>query len=269
MDATENYFAANQNLWNERVASHMASDFYRVADFRAGKTSLNAIELNALGDVRGKSLLHLQCHFGLDTLSWAREGATVTGVDFSGEAIKAAEKLRDEMKLNGNFIECNIYDLPEKSGKQFDIVFTSYGTIGWLPDLDKWAKIVSQFLKPGGIFLIVDFHPFLWMFDEQLRELKYSYFNDAVIVSEINGSYADEAERKEQPKKTEYGWNHNFAEVTGALLKQGLQITAFEEFPYSPYNCFENLIQRQDGMWIHKTHGEKFPMLYSIKAVKS
>jgi 2-polyprenyl-3-methyl-5-hydroxy-6-metoxy-1,4-benzoquinol methylase len=261
----QTYFAANRDLWNSRVSDHLTSGFYSVGDFRNGKNPLMRVELEQLGDVSGKSLLHLQCHFGMDTLAWARLGATVTGMDISDEAIRAAEKLRDETGLDGEFVCCNLYDLPDHLEGQFDIVFTSYGTIGWLPDLDRWAKVVAHFLKPGGTFFIADFHPVVWMLDEELKNIRYSYFNREVIATEASGSYAA---KNGKPAQAEYGWNHSFGEIFSALLNHGLKISHFEEYPFTPYNCFANLEQRSDGMWISKDHGEKLPMMYSLKAVK-
>ena len=254
---------------------HRDSAFYDLDGFKKGQSSLNKIELEQLGDVSGKTLLHLQCHFGLDTMSWEREGAIVTGVDLSDEAIKLAREISSELKLNAKFICSNIYDLIDSSKAplregfgeaSFDIVFTSYGTIGWLPDLDKWAAVVSHCLKPGGIFYIADFHPTLWMMDEEFKQIKYNYFNTEVIAEETSGTYTD---RDAPIRSTEYSWNHPFSEILTALISQGMTITAFNEYPYSPYNCFSNLEQGTDGMWRIKGMDEKLPMMYSIKAVKS
>ncbi|MFM7619546.1 MAG: class I SAM-dependent methyltransferase, partial [Bacteroidota bacterium] len=165
----EKLFELNRTSWNKRVAVHMKSDFYFLEEFLKGRTSLNEIELNLLGDIRGKSILHLQCHFGQDTLSLARMGAEVTGVDLSDEAIEKAKALNAQMGLNAEFICCNVYDLKNHLDKKFDLVFTSYGTIGWLPDLDRWAEVVSHFLKPSGTFLFVEFHPVMWMFDNEFE----------------------------------------------------------------------------------------------------
>jgi SAM-dependent methyltransferase len=278
MEKYQSYFEENKQSWNKRAAVHKDSAFYDLDSFKKGKSSLNKIELDELGDVKGKSLLHLQCHFGMDTMSWAREGAIVTGVDFSDEAINLAKEINDELKLDAKFICSNIYDLKENAEalryysspfgggwEGADIVFTSYGTIGWLPDLDKWAAIITHFLKPGGVFYIADFHPTLWMMDDDFEKIKFSYFNAAVITEEISGSYSD---RNAPIKSTEHGWNHPFSEIIGALLKQNLQIVLFNEFSYSPYNCFNNLEQGADDMWRIKGMGEKLPMMYSIKAVK-
>lgn len=261
----QQYFDANKDGWNKRTAVHKASAFYNLEEFKKGKSSLNKIELEEVGDVKGKSLLHLQCHFGMDTLSWAREGATVTGVDLSDEAIALARQINEELKLNAHFICCNVYDTAAHVQEQFDIVFTSYGTIGWLPDLKPWAKMIAQKLKPGGFFYIADFHPTLWMLDDDMEKLTYSYFNDEVIITEQQGSYTD---RSAQIKYTEYGWNHAFTEIFDALLSEGLQIEFLHEFPFSPYNCFNNTEQAADGMWRFKGMNNKFPMMYSIKAVK-
>jgi SAM-dependent methyltransferase len=206
-------------------------------------------------------------------MSWVREGARCVGVDLSDEAINLAKEINAELKLNADFICANVYDLADASKvpslegfrEAFDVVFTSYGTIGWLPDLDKWAEIISHFLKPGGIFYIADFHPALWMMDDNFEHVKFSYFNAAVITEEISGSYSD---REAPIKSIEHGWNHPFSEIIGTLLKHNLQIVLFNEFPYSPYNCFNNLEQGADEMWRIKGMDEKLPMMYSIKAVK-
>lgn len=283
MNDLQSYFSANKASWNKRTVVHKNSVFYDLEGFKKGKTSLNKIELEELGNVKGKTLLHLQCHFGMDTMSWEREGAIVTGVDISDEAIKLAKEIAGELKSNAKFICANVYDLANSSKvppsearpddpvgwgireATFDIVFTSYGTIGWLPDLDKWAKIVSYNLKPGGTFYIADFHPTLWMMDEQFEHIKYNYFNTAVIAEENSGSYTD---RNAAIKSEEYCWNHPFSEIFSALIKNDLIIEAFNEFPYSPYNCFNNLEQGSDGMWRIKKMEDKMPVMYSIKAVK-
>jgi len=265
MQIYQSYFEENRQAWNKRTAVHKDSAFYDLASFKNGKSSLNKIELEELGDVSGRSLLHLQCHFGMDTMSWAREGATCVGVDLSDEAISLAREINSELNLGTEFICCNVYDLKEKLDKKFDIVFTSYGTIGWLPDLDAWAAIIAHFLKPGGTFYIADFHPVLWMMDEHFGQVKYNYFNTAVITEEISGTYTD---RAANIRSIEHGWNHPFSEMINALLKHGLQITQFNEFAYSPYNCFNNLEQGSDGMWRIKGMDEKMPVMYSVKAVK-
>jgi 2-polyprenyl-3-methyl-5-hydroxy-6-metoxy-1,4-benzoquinol methylase len=265
MENNRQYFEANRKLWNARTPLHASSEFYNVAEFKKGKTSLTSIERSELKDVKGKRLLHLQCHFGMDTISWEREGAIVTGIDISDEAIKLARQLSEEMHMNARFVCSNIYDLKESLQGKFDIVFTSYGTIGWLPDLDKWASIISHYLEKGGTFYMADFHPVLWMFDDNFGQVYYSYFNKGVIRSEVPGSYA---ERNTDLMSVEYGWNHSMSEIISALIRYGMKITAFNEFPYSPFNCFRNMVKGEDGNYRIRGFDEKLPMVFSLKAVK-
>ena len=263
----EKYIEVNKSLWNGKTEIHVKSDFYDVESFKKGKSSLNYLELDALGDVKGKSLLHLQCHFGLDSLSWARLGAKVTGVDLSDKAIDTAGALNNELGLDAEFICSDIYELKDVLNKKYDIVFTSYGVIGWLPDLDKWAKIISHFLNPGGIFYMAEFHPVVWMFDEDISRIQYSYFNDEAIIEEIKGTYAN---RDADFKHNSYGWNHSLSEVVTSLIKNDLKITEFNEYPFSFYNCFkpEALSKDQNGYWRFKEYGGKIPIMFSIKAYR-
>jgi len=182
------YFETNRQTWNQKVKVHTQSDFYNLNDFIKGESSLNSYELNALGDVTGKSLLHLQCHFGQDTLSWARLGAQSTGVDLSDEGIAFAKALSKKINVSANFVCCNVLDTSEHITETFDIVFTSYGTIGWLPDLKPWGKMIAERLKPGGTFYIIDFHPIVWMFDYEgdQPKMRYGYHQDEVIYEEKN-----------------------------------------------------------------------------------
>ncbi len=259
------YFDANRQAWNKRTGVHKDSEFYDVDSFKAGKSSLNKPELDEVGDVKGKSLLHLQCHFGMDTLSWAREGASVTGVDFSEDAIHFAKQLGSEVQVPVDFICCNVYDLPQHLDKQFDIVFTSYGTIGWLPDLNKWAEVIAHFLKPGGIFYIIEFHPVMWMFDDDFDRIKYPYHNAETIIEKQSGTYAD---RESNIEYEEVSWNHSLSEVFNSLIGKGLMVQHFSEFSFSCYNCFNKLVKSDDGFWRVKGLEEKLPMMYSIKATK-
>jgi len=261
----QKYFEANKQGWNKRTIVHKNSSFYDVASFKAGKSSLNRIELAELGNVKGKTLLHLQCHFGMDTLSWAREGAIVTGIDLSDEAIKTAKELSNELNIPAEFICCNVYDTLKYINKQFDIVFTSYGVTGWLPDLDKWANVIAQSLNPGGIFYMAEFHPVVWMMDENFERIKYYYHNEEVIVEDQSGTYTD---RNADIHYKEYSWNHSISEVLNSLIKQGLRIQFFNEFNFSCYNCFNNVVQGKDGYWRVKGLENKLPMMYSVKAIK-
>jgi ubiquinone/menaquinone biosynthesis C-methylase UbiE len=261
----EIYFKSNKELWNKKTAFHKDSAFYDLAKFKKGRNVLNDIELKGLGDVTGKSILHLQCHFGLDSMSWSRLGAQVTGVDFSDVAIDTAREICLDLQLDTKFICCDVYDLQKHLEEKFDIVFASYGVIGWLPDLNKWAEIISQFLKSGGIFYLVEFHPVVWMFDDEFTKMVYSYFNKGVLTIEQEGTYADPSA---DIKHLEYSWNHSLSEVVNALTSHGLSIQSLNEYDYSPYNCFANTIENGKGGFYIKGYEEVLPMVYSIKAIR-
>ena len=265
MEEQTNYFEVNKDTWNKKVGVHAQSDMYNMEAFKAGETSLMPYELKALGDVSGKSLLHLQCHFGQDTLSWSRMGAKCVGVDLSDEGVKLAKALNEELKLDAEFVCCNVLDTSQHVSETFDIVYTSYGVIGWLPDLKPWAKMISERLKVGGEFYIVEFHPILWMFDyvDGKPQMKYHYNQKEVIYEEYEGTYADQSSKM---VSKEYGWNHGLSEVVNALIEAGLQIDYLNEYDESPYDVFPDLIKLDNGMY--KMKDQLFPMLFEIKATK-
>ena len=265
MKDNTNYFEVNKATWNKKVAIHAKSDMYAVEAFKSGKSSLMSYELKALGNVDKKSLLHLQCHFGQDTLSWARLGAKCVGVDLSDEGVKLAKQLNEELGLDAKFVCCNVLDASKHISETFDIVYTSYGVIGWLPDLKPWAKMIADRLKIGGVFYMVEFHPILWMFDyvEGKSVMRYHYNQDDVIYEEYEGTYADQS--SEMISK-EYGWNHGLSSVVNALIEAGLQIEYLNEHDESPYDVFPDLIKTDNGMF--KMDNQLFPMLFELKATK-
>ncbi|MBT8255512.1 MAG: class I SAM-dependent methyltransferase [Bacteroidia bacterium] len=260
-------FETNRQTWNKKVGIHANSDFYDLPGFKAGKSSLNYYEKNALGDVSGKSLLHLQCHFGMDTLSWTRMGATCVGVDISEEGIKLARALNNELGLNAEFVCCNVLDTSQHISQHFDIVFSSYGTIGWLPDLKPWAKMIAERLKPGGIFYLIEFHPITWMFDYTVHppQMKYGYHQKEAIYEEYEGTYAEDGQEKMVSK--EYGWNHSLSEVVNALIDAGLFLEYLHEYDASPYESYPDLIKNEDGMFELKE--KLYPLLFEVKVVKN
>jgi ubiquinone/menaquinone biosynthesis C-methylase UbiE len=262
------YLSINQNLWNKKTDIHYNSDFYNVKSFINGESSLNAIELELLGDIKGKSILHLQCHFGMDTISLSRLGANVTGIDLSDKAIEKAKGLAKQTGTDTTFIESDIYALKEKLNKKFDIVFTSYGAIGWLPDMNKWANIVQHFLKPSGMFVMVEFHPVVWMFSYDFSKIEYNYFGGEPIIEEQEGTYTDEDE-KSSIKEKSVSWNHSMSEVIDALLNNGLGLKHLSEYDYSPYNCFENTVEFKKGKYQIKGLQGMLPMVYAIVATKA
>lgn len=225
-------------------------------------------ETEEMGDVRNKSLLHLQCHFGMDTLSWGRLGAKVTGVDFSDEAIQLARKLSIETGIKAEFICSDIYKLPEIHKNKYDIVYTSGGVLCWLPDLNKWGKVIAHFLKPGGFFYIMEGHPFSTVFDNSkaAKELKVtqSYFHETVPIKwEPEGDYADWNFVSSQGS---YEWTHSMGDIINSLIDAGLKIEFLHEFPMIFYKCYPFMKQDKEGFW--RLEGNKLPMTFSLKATK-
>lgn len=268
------YRDANQRMWNQWTHYHIRSAFYDVEGFktgeRRGRAGLDAIERAALGDVAGKSLLHLQCHFGLDTLSWARQGARVTGVDFSEDAIREARTLAAELGLPAQFVQGDVYELPERLDGTFDIVFTSHGVLCWLSDLERWAQVVAHFLNPGGVFYIIEGHPFAQIFDDERSdgELKpvFPYFPAAEPVRcEGQGSYA----APDAPiRSVTYQWPHSMGEIVTALAAAGLRIESLEEYPFVGWAMFPWLALRSDGLWQFPSGRESIPLMFALTATK-
>lgn len=265
MSENKKYFEVNKATWNEKVKVHSKSEMYDLEAFKKGKTSLMKYEVDALGDVKGKSLLHLQCHFGQDTLSWSRLGAKCVGVDLSNEGIKLAQQLNEELNLDAEFVCCNVLDTSDYIKDKFDIVFTSYGTIGWLPDLKPWGKMIAERLKSGGTFYIAEFHPIVWMFDylDGKPVMKYGYNQEEAIYEEYEGTYANQSSKM---ISKEYGWNHGLGEVVSALTEAGLHIEYLKEYDESPYNVLPDLIETKSGNYV--TKDKLYPLIFEIKATK-
>jgi len=270
----DEFFKANKEMWEAYVDIHETSEFYDLKGFLEGKQALNPIEIEEIGDVKGKSLLHLQCHFGLDTLSWARLGASVTGVDFSEKAITLANRISKDTGIEGRFIQANIYDIPKvlSEDDQFDIVFTSGGAIVWLPDLEEWAKIIARHLKPGGFFYIREGHPFAYVFDDEpdepILKVRYPYFQGKEPLRfQTDASYAS-AEGEKMEEKTAYEWNHSLSKIINALIGVGLRIEYLHEFPYAAWKALPFMIEEEHEKWILPEFKDSIPLSFSIKASK-
>ena len=269
-------FASNQRLWDAWTKVHAEGEFYDVAGFRQGGVRVRPYEIEALGDVTGKTLLHLQCHFGLDTLSWARLGAQVTGVDFSPAAITLARELAADVGLpEARFIESNIYQVPLRLGDEFDIVYTSRGVLGWLPDIRGWARVVARFVKPGGRFYITEAHPVLQVFEDEgvspgeLR-LRYPYWEHGdPLIFDVHGSYAD-PNADLGAEHQEHGWDHGLGEIVTALIDAGLRIDKLIEYPFLEWKV-DFLVEEEPGndRWVLPpgTSGE-LPLMFSLMASK-
>jgi len=266
MQEHKKYFEANRKLWDNKTPIHVNSEFYNMDGFLKGETSLRKIELEELSDVAGKKVLHTQCHFGQDSLSLQRMGAQVTAVDFSSAAIDKAKALNKQLGLNADFVCCNIYDLDKHVNEEFDLVFASYGVIAWLPDLSTWAKQISQRLRKGGEFLLVDFHPLLYMFDWDKDELRYQYFNSGQPEYDTEeGTYAD---KNADIKMEEYFWTHSLSELMQSLMENQMEILSYKEYDYSPYNIFPKPEKRGDQEFVFKYKDIKLPHVFALKVCK-
>lgn len=268
--ADDSYLDSNRTMWDELADLHAGTAYYDVAGFLAGRNVLNKLERTALeGEVAGRSLLHLQCHFGLDTLSWARLGARVTGVDFSPKAIALARRLAEQAGIDARFVESDVLRLPDVLDEQFDIVYTSYGALIWLPDLAPWGQVIARFLKPGGTFFIAEFHPFSYVFaDASDFRPTTPYWNRGAPVEWRNegGSYADRDAPTTHP--VSYEWPHALEEIFGALLAAGLRIEGFREYPFSVDKFYDAMEQDGDGYWRLTQHAESIPLMFSLRATK-
>lgn len=259
------YLATNRKWWNDVTSIHARSKLYDLPGFKKGKSSLVSIELEEIGNVKGKTLLHLMCHFGMDTLSWARLGAITTGVDISDKSIMLAKKLSKEVREPATFICSNIYELPNVLDKKFDIVFTSYGVLCWVSNIKKWAKIIDHFLKKRGIFYIVELHPFTNILSCDFK-LYYKYFAKGPDIDDSPGTYAD---WNANIKGHTYLWNYTFSDVINALTKAGLKIEFVHEFPFTMYDQFPGFMeQNKKGQYVLKNKKIQIPLLFSLKATK-
>ncbi len=258
----------NRSFWDEAVAVNLGSKFYDVDGFRKGACSLKQPELDLVGDVTGKRLLHLQCHFGMDSLSWARRGAKVTGVDFSPVAIEAAEHLSEETEVAARFVCADVTDLDAEFSESFDIVFSSWGVVGWIPDLDRWARNIARLLAPGGSFCLAEFHPQAYVFGDrsegQNLAIAYPYFgNGSFDCEQEQGCYADPAAVFEHPERC--WWTHTMAELLTAFADRDLQIERFEELPHCPYGVFPFTVDDGQGMWRLAADREGLPLSFVLR----
>jgi SAM-dependent methyltransferase len=262
---TDEYLNVNRDNWDERTALHLRA--YPVDAFRAGESTLKAIELEEVGDVAGRSLLHLQCHIGLDTLSWSRLGAAVTGVDFSPAAIDAARALAGETGIDARFIRSDIDSLPDVLEERFDIVFASYGVLCWIPDVDRWARVAAHFVRPGGFLYLLDGHPINHLLDDdgRCRREGAAYFDPSPERDEHHGSYVGPPTPFAHP--VTYQWQHTVGEIVSAIASAGLRIEFVHEWPLSGYAYIEGMVEAEDGYW--RLPGDPWPFLLSVKARSS
>ena len=264
------HLKANRENWDTVTPVHAASRFYDVEGFKRGRSSLTNVELDEVGDVTGKSLLHLQCHFGMDTLSWARRGAAVVGMDFSRKAITLAQSLAAELDIPARFVCCDLYDLPEHLSDMFDIVCTTRGVLCWLPDIKRWGEIVAHFTKPGGLFYVYEFHPFASVFDDaesaQTPAVRYPYFHTTEPRRFVDKSTY--ASSKVLPEMVHYEWTFSIGDVVNGLVSAGFRIEFLHEFQHCTFRSHPFLTQGEDGLWRCKSKPD-LPLMFSIKAVRA
>lgn len=251
---------ANRANWNDRVALHVASQFYDVEGWLRDAPGPPPRELESLGDPVGRSLVHLQCHFGMDTLRWARAGATVTGVDFSPAAIENASQLalRAGLSERATFVCADLYDAPRAlAGRRYDIVYVSLGSLCWLPDVAAWGAVVAQLTAPGGRVYLHDVHPFAQSLDDEGERVSYGYFEESAdpFVAESDQTYTGDAGLG---ATRTYEWNHSLGEIVTSLTRHGLVIDALDEHDWTVFAHFGWLEERTAG---HFTIGEGHPRI--------
>jgi ubiquinone/menaquinone biosynthesis C-methylase UbiE len=259
----------NQELWDEIAPIH-AKAYKEVDILKEGGIVLDEIELREIGEVEGKTLLHLQCHIGTDTLSWARQGATVTGVDFSEKSLACARQLQQELQLDATFVHANVYDLRTVLDDQFDIVYTSRGVLCWLRDLEEWARIIAHFLKPGGIFYMMEAHPICNVFDEAKPgelAIVHPYFHtpQPTLWADPSPDYADESYIPQHPS---YEWNWSLSDILNALLKAGLLLESFNEYDRLFFKCFPGMVNCSERWYCFPQYARKLPLLFTVRARK-
>ena len=257
------YHEFNRDGWNRRTEAHFIHPGYKVREFLAGGNTLHPLELDEIGDVRGKRLLHLQCHFGLDTLSWARLGALVTGVDISDRSIERANELKAKSGLDARFIRSDLFDLHDVLDEQFDIVFTSYGATWWMSDIGRWAQVAARYVRKGGVFYIAEGHPVLSMLNGDKKIIEPYFHQSEAEYYTGESDYCDK-----NLKVDEYGWRWTLGEILTALIKAGLTIEYLHEFPFCVYDAWPTMVKDGDW-WYFPDRKNDVPLTYSVLAVKA
>ncbi len=258
----------NRVHWDELAAVHAESADYE--ELINGGHVMDRIQIGEVGEVRNRSLLHLQCHIGTDTLSWARLGAEVTGVDISPVSLRVAESIALKAGLNARFIESSIYDLPDKLDGTFDIVYTSIGVLCWLSDLSAWARIIRRYLKPGGFFYIMESHPFLWVFDDESDGLtvRYQYFHREA-PDEWPADYPDYSDSNYTVQSPSWEWQWSMGDILNALIENGLEISFLHEHTVIPWKVLPCMIECDDGFWKLPDGMDNLPLMYNNPRRKS
>jgi SAM-dependent methyltransferase len=262
--------SANRDYWDDKTRFNVATwDIDAFVADPARLTTIVAADREALGDVRGRSLVHLQCHFGMDTLAWARLGADVTGVDFSPRAIASAINLAARTGLAARFVEADLYATPAALPETFDIVYTGGGALCWLPDIRAWAQVVGRMLRPGGTFYIREAHPVLWSLEDERDDRQLVISRPYFEVAQPTRWEAEAGwDKNAPPDATHYEWNHGLGEIVGALIEAGLVIEALREHQTCLWQALPFMTEGEDGWWRLPDRPECLPLMYSIRARK-
>ena len=273
----DEYAQVNRANWDERVPAHAASPDYNVDDFLADPAYLNDVvrfDLPLLSDISGQRGVHLQCHIGTDTISLARLGASMTGVDFSGPAVRQARALAEQTGADATFVESDIYQAADAVGRgAFDFVFTGIGALCWLPTVSRWARVVADVLRPGGRLFIREGHPVLWSLaderEDDLIVIEYPYFErDEPTIFDQGGTYV--ATEVEFEHTITHEWNHGLGEIATSLLDAGMTITGLTEHDSVPWEALPGHMDRIEGdEWRLRDRPWRVPHSYTLQAVKS
>jgi SAM-dependent methyltransferase len=263
--------AANRENWNDRTAIHLGSAFYDVDRWLREQRGPRPRELEALGDVTGLRLVHLQCHFGLDTLAWARAGALVTGLDFSPPAIAAATDIAERAGLGdrAEFVCAEVYEAIEATGyATFDIVYVSLGALCWLSDVDRWAEQAAGLVAPGGRLYLHDGHPLAWALADDSLTVQHTYFEESEpYVDDVDHSYTDGDAMIEHQRI--YEWNHSIGETVNALIRHGLRLEWLVEHDWTVWPRFPWLVANADGNWTTPPDMPRVPLTFSLLASRT
>lgn len=271
--AMDRYTSDNLANWNDRVPIHASPDGYGIDAFASDPERLSivvAFDRKYLGDVSGRTLLHTQCHIGTDTLSWAKLGAQVTGVDFSPRALDVARDLAERIGVNARFIESEIYAAPASLSETFDIVYTGVGAINWLPDIARWAEVMAAFTRRGGTFYMREGHPVLWSLDlerdDDLLSITEPYFERREPSTwDVPQTYSGSGTLKHP---TSHSWNHGLGEILTALIGAGFRIDLFEEHRFLEWPALPHMIETE-GRWVLPDDERGMvPLMYSISATR-
>jgi ubiquinone/menaquinone biosynthesis C-methylase UbiE len=255
----------NRKFWDEVAPVHKKS--YDIEKLRKTGCLIDNIQLGEVGNIKGRTMLHLQCHIGTDTISWANKGAIVTGIDFSFESIEIAGKLSNELGVKARFIQSNIYDLPDILNEKFDIIYTSQGVLCWLKDIKGWGKIIRKFLKDDGFFYIMEGHPFSYVFDigkKGCLNVSNSYFNKKPTFEKIGGP--DYSDPKYVVKNSTYEWQWTMGDIVNALTDAGLKLEFIHEYDRIFFKCLNDMVQDKEGWWYLPRYKGMVPLIFTLKA---